>query len=177
MRGFDPAPTDEAFESERQQWVESRDTRERIEEVVVGLRDPTPVAEIADLARCSANAARKHLAHLADLGVVRRVGETGPTRYARNDEYVRWRRANKLATEHDGEELLSGLERLETEEERFREQYDVPTPDGIEFPDDVGHEEINDRWTDAGEWESVRREIAVHKEAIRMVRRRGELPA
>lgn len=177
MSGFGPGPSEKALEAERRQWTETHDTRERIEAVVLALGDPTPVAEIADLARCSANAARKHLAHLADLGVVRRVGETGTTRYARNDEYVRWHRANELATEHGAEELLSELERLETEEERFRERYEIPTPSDIDFPDDAAHDVIHDRWTDAGDWESVRREIAVHKEAIRMVRRRGELPA
>ena len=99
------------------------------------------------------------------------------TRYARNDEYFRWRRANELTTENDAKDLLAELERLEVSDERFRERYGVPTPGKVEFPDDADHGEIHDRWTDTGEWETVRREIALHKEAIRMIRRRADPPA
>jgi DNA-binding transcriptional regulator YhcF (GntR family) len=171
---FGPAPSNEALETERRQWRETRDTRERIEEVVVGIHELTSVAKIAESAHCSANAARKHLAHLADLGVVRRATGEGMTRYVRNDEYFRWRRANELTTENDAKDLLAELERLEVSDERFRERYGVPTPGKVEFPDDADHGEIHDRWTDTGEWETVRREIALHKEAIRMIRRRAD---
>lgn len=177
MSEFSPAPSNEALETERRQWRETRDTRERIEEVVVGIHELTSVAEIAESAYCSANAARKHLAHLAGLGVVRRATGEGMTRYARNDEYFRWRRANELTTENDAKDLLAELERLEVSDERFRERYGVPTPGKVEFPDDADHGEIHDRWTDTGEWETVRREIALHKEAIRMIRRRADPPA
>ena len=171
---FDPAPSNEALDTERRRWRETRDTRERIEEVVVGIHELTSVAEIAESAHCSANAARKPLAHLTDLGVVRRATGEGMTRYARNDEYFRWRRANELTTENDAKDLLAELERLEVSDERFRERYGVPTPGEVEFPDDADHGEIHDRWTDTGEWETVRREIALHKEAIRMIRRRAD---
>ena len=174
MSEFGPAPSNEALETERRQWRETRDTRERIEEVVVGIHELTSVAKIAESAHCSANAARKHLAHLADLGVVRRATGEGMTRYARNDEYFRWRRVNELTTENDAKDLLAELERLEVSDERFRERYGVPTPGKVEFPDDADHGEIHDRWTDTGEWETVRREIALHKEAIRMIRRRAD---
>jgi DNA-binding transcriptional regulator YhcF (GntR family) len=174
---FGPAPSNEALETERRQWRETRDTRERIEEVVVGIHELTSVAKIAESAHCSANAARKHLAHLADLGVVRRATGERMTRYVRNDEYFRWRRANELTTENDAKDLLAELERLEVSDERFRERYGVPTPGKVEFPDDADHGEIHDRWTDTGEWETVRREIALHKEAIRMIRRRADPPA
>ena len=177
MSEFGPVPSREALETEREQWAETHDTRERIEDIVVGFRGPTSVAEIAESAHCSANAARKHLSQLADLGIVCRVSEQGTTCYTRNDEYFRWRRANELATEHHIEELLAGLERLEATEERFRERYRVPTPADIEFSDDADHAAIHERWEVSGEWETVRREIALHKEAIRMARRREELPA
>lgn len=177
MGEFGLSPSKEALETEREQWLETRDTRERIKDVAIGLREPAPVAEIAELAHCSANAARKHLTHLADLGIVRRAGGDRTTRYARNDEYVRWRRANELATEQRPDELLAGLERLEATEARFRERYGVPTPEEVDFPDEADHESIHDRWEDTGEWETVRREIDVHKDALRMARRRDELPA
>jgi hypothetical protein len=101
---------------------------------------------------------------------VRQVDAEGTARCVRNDEFFRWRRANELATEHTPEGLLAGLERLEAAEERFREQYGVSTPTEVEFPDETDYEGIHDRWEDTGERETVRREIAVHREATCMAR-------
>lgn len=178
MSGFDPAPSEDALAEERERWTADRDTSERVRDVVLGLRDPRSAGEIADRARCSANAARKHLENLADLGVARTVDDGGTTRYARNDEYVRWREANELATEHGVETLLDRIADLEARDDAFRERFGVDGPDAVAFPDDADHETLEERWTATGEWATVRRRMGIYRDAVRMARRRRDgLPA
>jgi predicted ArsR family transcriptional regulator len=171
---FDPTPSDEALEHQREQWVESRDTRQRIKDIIVGVREPTPVAQIAEQSQCSKNAARKHLEKLADLGVARRITDGQRTRYARNDEYFRWHRANELAASNSAEELLDRLQTLEMVDEEFQERYGVSTPDAVPFPEDADHETIHERWEDAGEWATIRHDTGIYRDAIRMVRRQSD---
>lgn len=179
MADFGPVPSEDGMEQERERWRETRDTRQRVTEVVAGLHDPASVAEVADLAACSANAARKHLADLVDLGVVRTETADGGTRYRRNDEYFRWRRANELAADGTVEELHDRLSDLEDRDEAFRQRYDAPGPETVSFHDDADHETIHAVRDDLGEWATVRREMAVLKDAIRMAERSrgGELTA
>lgn len=172
MSDFDPAPTEDAERREREEWIETTDTRQRVREVVSGLHEPTPVREIADRAACSENSARKHLADLADLGVVREVSDDQSARYCRNDEFFRWRRANELAREHSVDTLVDRLADLEAEAERYREKYDVASPDEIAVEDAPDHESSHDRWRDATDWATVKRDVSVHRDAIRIARRR-----
>jgi DNA-binding transcriptional ArsR family regulator len=178
MGEFDPAPSEEALEAERDRWAADLDSRQRVRHVVVGLHEPRSVAEIAERASCSPNTARKHLSELADLGVVRKYTDRGSTRYARNDEYVRWRRANELLDEHTAEQLFDQLQALEKQEKEFRDEHGVETPNELPFPDDADHETIHELWEASGEWATVRRRIEIHRDALRMAqRRRDGLPA
>ncbi|WP_129114039.1 DUF7342 family protein [Halegenticoccus tardaugens] len=174
MPEFGPAPSDESIERERERWIETRDTRQRVKDVIVGVREPTPIAALAERAACSPNAARKHLSELADLGVARRWTDGDRARYARNDEYFRWRRANELATERTSEELLDRLRTLKSEDEAFQERYGVPTPDAVSFPPDADHETVHELWETTGEWASIRRDLGVYRDAISMARRKRD---
>lgn len=172
MTEFDPTPSDEALERQREQWIENHDTRQRIKEIIVGIHDPTSVAQIAEQAQCSANAARKHLKELADLGIARTWTDQR-TQYARNDEYFRWRRANELATKHTDTELLDRLQSLEASDSEFQEKFGVTTPDAVPFPEDA-HETIHERWEAANEWASIRYDTGIYQDAIRIAQRRQD---
>lgn len=178
MVEFGPSPSDEALEQQREQWVETRDTRQRIKDIIVGIREPAPVAQVAERAQCSKNAARKHLTELANLGVARRITDGQQTRYVRNDEYFRWRRANELADANAAETLLDRLQTLEAVDDEFQEKFGVSTPDAVPFPEDANHETIHERWEAAGEWASIRSDTGIYRDAIRMARRQSDgLPA
>lgn len=174
MSGFSPEPSEDAVASERDEWRESQDTRGRIRVVVTGLREPETAATIAEWADCSANAARKHLQELAELGVVREQTEGGSTQYIRNEAYFRWQRANELATANSIETLLSQLGDLEDQEEAFRSQFDAAVPEDVELPDDELHAEIEQRLEELSEWATVREAIDRHKEALRIARREDD---
>lgn len=174
MTAFGPGPSEDAEAAERDAWAESRDTRQRVRDVLVGLREPVSAAAVAERAECSPNAARKHLADLADLGVARAVTDGETARYVRNDEYLRWRRADELAGDESVEALLDDLASLEARDEAFGADLDAASPDDVTFPDDADHETVEDLWNQVSKWETVRREMDVVRDAIRMARRRRD---
>jgi len=170
MPEFGPEPSDSSIADEREEWHDSQDTRDRIRSVATGLQEPATVATVADRAGCSANAARKHLNALADLGIVQRV-EDNRSRYVRNDAYFRWRQANELATTNSTESLLDELAELETREEEFRDRFDAATPEDVDIPVDGSHSDIETRLDTLSEWQTIRDAIDRHKEALRIARR------
>ncbi|WP_192928038.1 hypothetical protein [Halococcus salsus] len=61
MTDFDPDPAGEQTDELRQRWSSNTDTFGRVYDVLVGITRPTSYREIADIADCSPNAAKKHL--------------------------------------------------------------------------------------------------------------------
>jgi predicted ArsR family transcriptional regulator len=139
--------------------------------VITGLQEPATVSVIADRAACSANAARKHLKNFASLGVVNQVEDSSGTRYVRNEAYIRWHRANKLATTNTAEELLATLAELEDQDEQFQARFDEPTPEMVELSAELTHADLEERLEELSEWATVRASIDRHKEAVRIARR------
>lgn len=171
MADFEPDPSEAALTDEREEWINTQDTRERIRAVVTGLQTPATATTIADRAQCSTNAARKHLDAFVDLGIVRQRDDPSGTRYVRNQAYFRWRRANDLATAHTVETLLEKLAELETRAEQFQQRFDAATPADVQLPDDASHADLEARLETLTEWETIREAIDQHKEALRIARR------
>ncbi len=154
-------------------WTETTHTRNRIRSVAFGLRDPATVAIIADRAQCSANTARTHLEEFVTLGIVRKYEQTTETQYARNEAYLRWRRANEHAVSHSFEELTNELGSLETIHDQYQEQFNSGTPSDVDLPAEATHDEIETQLETLSEWAMVCEEIGRYREAIRIVRRTG----
>jgi len=171
MNEFDPDPSAAARSEEQAVWTESEDTRRRIQSVITGLQEPATVTAVADRAACSANAARKHLEEFAALGVVHQIEDPSGTRYVRNEAYIRWQRANKLATTNTAEELLTTLAELEDRDEQFQARFDEPTPEMVELSAELTHADLEERIEALSEWATVRTAIDRHKEAVRIARR------
>jgi len=170
MTEFGPSPSENTLAEERATWPESQDTRERVQSVAAALREPATAATVSNRADCAPNTARKHLDDLAGLGVIRRLDTERGTRYVRNEAYLRWRRADDLASNHAIEVLLNRLADLEDREEAFQQRFDAPTPDAVGIPADGSHADIESRLDALAEWATVREAIARHREAIRIAR-------
>ena len=87
MTEFDPAPTSD---DTQRRWQTGTDTFGRVYDVVLGVTSPTAYTEIAELADCSPNAARKHLDRLAEMGIARAERDSRPATYERNEGYLEW---------------------------------------------------------------------------------------
>lgn len=177
MADFGPAPSDEMVEEEVAAWTQTHDTRQRIKHVLTGIRDPVPVSQIADRARCSPKTARKHLEDLVDERIVLKVDDPQGARYQRNDEYFAWRRAHQLSIEYTEAELLEQLGELETQEQTYQAHFDAVSPTHVDFPPaDATHAELHELWETVTAWETLRRDIERYREALRLARKRRDEP-
>ena len=89
MTDFDPDPAGEQTDELRQRWSSNTDIFGRVYGILVGITRPTSYREIADIADCSPNAAKKHLDRVTELGIARANRQSRPAQYQRNDGLLR----------------------------------------------------------------------------------------
>ena len=134
--------------------------RERILDVVTGLRTPTKVSDIADLANCDTETARDYLEWFGEMGMVHRH-DGRPVRYERNDAYFQWRRIDRIREEYSEREIVEALSDTIEQIEAYRAQFDADTPDEVsllETSREIATEEI---WEVLSEWKTLERRAAL----------------
>ena len=156
-RDGNPGPTDLDLADRFADECRSQPADERVYRVALQLHEPTRVAEIAARADCSPDTARRHLARLADIGVVERISDD-PATFARNPSYFEWRKRNRIEqlSRAEREERLSALIDRES---AFRERYDADTPSEVDAFEHADYLDLEDVWMDLSEWETVRERI------------------
>jgi len=108
--------------------------RERLLDVVVGLRTPTKVSRIADRADCDTETARDYLEWFDEMGMVHRH-DGRPVRYERNDAYFQWRRIDQFREEYSEQEIVDALADTIDEIKAYRTQFDAQHPDEVSLVD------------------------------------------
>lgn len=150
----------------RDRWLADRTTFQRVYDLLVGTREYLAAAAYAERADCSETAARAALEQLAEMGIARRR-DGRPATYRRNDSYLRWKRVEELARDHDPATLRERVEDLVARDEAFQDEYGVPDPDAVTTADlPTGHRELEAGWDDLREWRTLRRDLAVLREAV-----------
>ena len=175
MIDFDPAPTVDDATEPRQQWLDETDTFGRVYDVILGITEPTPAAEIAEIADCSPNAASKHLSRLAEMGVVDADRESGPARYRRNDGYLEWQEASRIASELTTAEIIDRVESLEAERADYEERFGTTDPTEVSAFDHDDHDTIHERMEAISEWRGLRRDIRLYELARQLAQNDGHL--
>lgn len=173
MDEFDPAPSQEVTDDVRQRWRSGTDTFGRVYDVVLGITTPTSYTDIAEIADCSPNAAKKHLDRLTEMGIVRATDD--PARYARNDGYLEWQEANRIARELTVEEIIDRVRTLEEERATYEEQFGTTNPTAVSVFDRDTHDAIHDRMTAVSEWQGIRRDIRLYDLARQLAQNDGHL--
>jgi DNA-binding transcriptional ArsR family regulator len=172
MSEFDPAPETDAT---RRRWQTGTDTFGRVYDVVLGVTSPTAYTEIAELADCSPNAAKKHLDRLAEMGIVRADSESRPATYERNEGYLEWQEASRIATERSVDEIIDRVEALEAQRADYEAQFGTTDPTAVDVFDHDDHETIHERMADVGEWQGVIRDIRLYELARQLSQNDGHL--
>lgn len=121
--------------------VRGKRTRDNVFDAVLQLHEPASVAEIAALADHGTDATREYLEWFERMRIVKRVGSSTAT-YWRNQEYLTWRRI-----------------------ERVRNEY---TPEEVRLTDyaratDTSHE---NSWEQLCDWRTARRRIEILEQAV-----------
>lgn len=134
--------------------------RERLLDVVTGLRTPTKVSDIADLAGCDTETARDYLAWFDEMGMVHRY-DGRPVRYERNDAYFEWRRIDRIRDRYTDQEIVEALTDAIEQIEAYRSQFDADDPDDISLVEASRDMATEDAWEALSEWKTLERRAAL----------------
>jgi DNA-binding Lrp family transcriptional regulator len=172
MTEFDPAPTSD---DTQRRWQTGTDTFGRVYDVVLGVTAPTAYTEIAALADCSPNAGKKHLDRLAEMGIARAERDSRPATYERNEGYLEWREASRIATELSVEAIIDRVEALEAQRTEYEAQFETTDPTAVNVFDHESHETVHERMTAVSEWQGVIRDIRLYELARQLSQNDGHL--
>jgi hypothetical protein len=144
-------------------------TRDDFFDAVLGLDSPATASEVADLAGHGVDAAREYLQWFERMGIVTQVTDS-PATYERNQEYLNWRRVQRLRTRFDDDELLEFLEDAAERDEAFAEEFEAESPDSVAI---TAHAADTDRsveavWQDVSAWKTTRRRIFLLERALQV---------
>lgn len=172
MSEFDPAPESDAA---RQRWQEGTDTFGRVYNVILGITSPTAYTEVADVADCSPNAAKKHLDRLVEMGIVHADSDSRPAKYERSEGYLEWQDASRIAHELSVDEIIDRVKALEERRTEFETQFGTTDPTDVSVFDHGDHETIHERMTAVSEWQGVIRDIRLYELARQLSQNDGHL--
>ena len=172
MTEFDPAP--ESDETQRR-WQTGTDTFGRIYDVVLGVTTPTAYTEIAELADCSPNAAKKHLDRLAEMGIARAERDSRPATYERNEGYLEWQDASRIATELSVDAIIDRVEALDAPRAAYEAEFETTDPTAVNVFEHESHETIHERMTAVSEWQGIIRDIRLYELARQLAQNDGHL--
>lgn len=152
----EPPPDFDAWE-DPDSLLRNRPIRERMLDVIVQIRTPTTVAEIAGRVDCDTETARDYLEWFATMGIA--TEHPGrPVRYERNRSYLRWRRIERLRRAYTDEELVARLERSMSDVRDYRERFDAARPEEVSllaFADEADAD-VESVWEALSAWKTVR---------------------
>ena len=136
--------------------------RERLLDVIVGLRTPTKVSTIADQANCDTETARDYLEWFDEMGMVHQH-DGRPVRYERNDAYFQWRRIDQVREAYSEQEIVDALADTIDEIEAHRTRFDAQHPDNVSIVDATREQELSTEavWEALSEWETLERRAAL----------------
>ncbi|WP_435066273.1 winged helix-turn-helix domain-containing protein [Halobaculum sp. EA56] len=172
MTEFDPAPDSDAA---RRRWQEGTDTFARVYDTVLGITSPTPYTEIAEIADCSPNAARKHLDRLAEMGIARADSDSRPATYERNDAYLEWQEASRIAADLTVEEIIDRVQSLESRRGEYEERFETTDPAEVSVFDREDHDAVHERMAAVSEWQGVIRDVRLYELARQLAQNDGHL--
>ena len=172
MSEFDPAP-DSATGAAR--WQDGTDTFGRVYDVALGLTSLTTYTRVAELADCSPNAAKKHLNRLEEMGIARADRDSRLATYKRNDGYLEWQEASRIATDLSVDAIIDRVEALEQRRTEYEAEFGTTDPATVAVFDAEGHETIHDRMTAVSEWQGIIRDIRLYELARQLSQNDGHL--
>lgn len=146
-------------------------TRDKIYTTVLQLTEPATVADIADRSEVGSDATRQYLRWFEDMGLVHQVSDH-PEKYVRNQDYLRWRRANQLAKNYRVSALVDRLQTVTEDIETYRSKYECQSPADVVIAEVATDRDtdIADVWQDVSAWETAETRRTVLEKALRMRR-------
>lgn len=175
MTDFDPTPAEAAVEDARQRWKGRTDTFSRVYNTILGVDEFTHYPEIAEIANCSPNTAKKHLNRLVEMRIVQQDTNVRSARYRRNDAYLEWYEASQIAEEFPEGKIIDRVRQFESRIQEYEEEFDTDDPSTISVRDQSDHETVHERMEAISEWLSLERDIHLYELAHQLAANDGHL--
>lgn len=136
--------------------------RERLLDIVVGLRTPTKVSTIAERTDCDTETARDYLQWFDEMGMVHRH-DGRPVRYERNDAYFQWRRIDYIRAEYSEQDIVDALAETIEQIEDYKTQFDAKHPDEVSLIEANRSLNMSTEvaWEALSEWKTLERRAAL----------------
>lgn len=128
--------------------------RERLLDIVTGLRTPTKVSTIAELADCDTETARDYLQWFDEMGMVH-SHDGRPVRYERNDAYFQWRRIDRVREDHTEKEIVNALADVMDQIEDYRAKFDADSPNDVSLVEASQNMSTEAAWEALSEWKTL----------------------
>jgi predicted ArsR family transcriptional regulator len=135
-------------------------TRERMLDVVLQLREPAKVSDIAERADCDTETARDYLEWFTRMGVVCELPGR-PVRYERNDSYLNWRRVEQIRQQYSESEIVERLKDTLAAAEEYRERFGAESPDAVSLVDANRERAVEDVWEAVANWKTLEERAAL----------------
>ena len=170
-------PTEDEDPPDFSEWDSPEETlkggpvRERLLDVVLQVREPTKVSQIAERADCDTETAREYLRWFAEIGMVREIAGR-PVQYERNESYWQWRRVDRIREAYSEAEIVEILSETMDEIAEYRAQFGVESPEAVSLVDEDGGRSVEETWEALSEWQTLERRAALFDAA-----RRAESPS
>lgn len=154
IRGPGEEPPDFTEWDTPEEVLKDQPTRERMLDVILQLRAPTRVSEIADRADCDTETARDYLEWFTSMGMTREIAGR-PVRYERNDSYLRWRRVEQIREQYSEDEIVAELKHTIEALEEYRDRFDADSPNKVSLVDESRETTVEETWDTISDWKTL----------------------
>jgi len=131
-------------------------TRDDFLSVALQLREPTPVAEIADLAGRGKDSAREYMRWFDTIGLVRKASDD-PEQYETNHSYLYWRRVDDIRTSYEDTAIVERLQEVLDDITEYSERYDTDNPSRVDVVSAAadGDATVEAIWEEVSRWKTL----------------------
>lgn len=155
-------------------WSTGTDTFARVYRALLSFDKHVHHSEIADVAECSEPSSRKHLQQLHEMGIARRRPHT--QYYCRNEGYVDWWDANRIAEDVPIEYIMDRIETLEQRCEELENKHEANNPANVVSAQDTDDDlTVSERIEIRSEYEKADRRLRVCEFAVHIATNDGQI--
>ncbi|WP_276258045.1 DUF7342 family protein [Haloglomus litoreum] len=146
-------------------WTDSTTARERVETIATTLSEPRTVNWVAEQAEVEWDTAKRHLASLADAGL---LTVTDDGQYVPDPTRAYFDHLRDLILENERSELRAELEAIAERADDWKQRYGVGSPEELEatLADDLPGDEVSERRRILRRWEQSQRSRDLIRKAL-----------
>ncbi|ELY82599.1 DUF7342 family protein [Natrinema pallidum] len=168
-------PSEDVVSNILDSWEGENDAFGRVYEAILGIPGPVRHHEIAEVAKCAPNTAKKHLKRLTQMGIVECHNPDKPLMFRRNDAYLEWREIIQIAEDHSVQNLAERVRDLEAKEAELKEEFGVEGPDSASVYRSDSDRPTHELMQAIGTWNGIQRDILLYEAARQLQQNDGRL--